>query len=223
MPSNASLPELPYYRFRSDVVTPPAVPVVTLEEAKAYLAITGTDDDALITSLITSATQLSEEYCKRKFINTAMLAQADDDLYFKPWWRGVRQGAFAMLSTWRSFTLPWLALFSVESVKVMSRSGVETTIDPTGYIVDTSSKNRPGRIVLKLETVISVDPAECNALRVAYTAGYGAVASNVPESIKLGIKNMITYMYNHRGECGGDVVKDSGAGPLFNPYRLLQV
>ncbi len=223
MPSNASLPELPYYRFRSDVTTPPAVPVVTLDEAKAYLAMTAADDDVLVTALITSATQLAEEYCKRKFITTAILAQADDDLYFKPWWRGVRQGAFAMLSTWRSFSLPWLALLAVQSVKVMSRGGVETTVDPAGYIVDLSTKNRPGRVVLKLETVINVDPAECNALRVAYTAGYGPAASNVPEAIKLGIKNMITYMYNHRGECGGDVVKDSGAGQLFNPYRWLQV
>lgn len=50
------------------LVTPPATEPVTLEEAKLHLRIDGTEEDSLISALITAARQKAEEYTKRAFI-----------------------------------------------------------------------------------------------------------------------------------------------------------
>lgn len=50
------------------LVTPPAMEPVTLEEAKLHLRIDGTEEDSLISALITAARQKAEEYTRRAFI-----------------------------------------------------------------------------------------------------------------------------------------------------------
>ena len=46
-----------------------------------------------------------------------------------------------------------------------------------------------------------------NAIEVVYVAGYGATAGSVPESIRLALKQWATFLYEHRGENEGSVLK----------------
>jgi len=50
------------------LVTPPTIEPVTLEEVKLHLRVDGTEEDSLISALITAARQKAEEYTKRAFI-----------------------------------------------------------------------------------------------------------------------------------------------------------
>lgn len=50
------------------LVTPPTIEPVTLEEAKLHLRVDGTEEDNLITALITAARQKAEDYTRRAFI-----------------------------------------------------------------------------------------------------------------------------------------------------------
>ncbi|WP_434565154.1 head-tail connector protein [Thermoanaerobacterium thermosaccharolyticum] len=50
------------------LVTPPAMEPVTLEEAKLHLRIDGNEEDSLISALIMAARQKCEEYTRRAFI-----------------------------------------------------------------------------------------------------------------------------------------------------------
>lgn len=50
------------------LVTPPAMEPVTLEEVKLHLRVDVTEEDSLISALITAARQKAEEYTKRAFI-----------------------------------------------------------------------------------------------------------------------------------------------------------
>lgn len=50
------------------LVTPPTIEPVTLEEVKLHLRVDGTEEDSLISALITAARQKAEEYTKRVFI-----------------------------------------------------------------------------------------------------------------------------------------------------------
>lgn len=50
------------------LVTPPAIEPITLEEAKLHLRVDGTEENSLISALITAARQKAEEYTRRAFI-----------------------------------------------------------------------------------------------------------------------------------------------------------
>jgi len=54
------------------VITPASTYPVSLTEAKSHLKVDTTADDTYITSIIKAATQLSEEYTNRFFINTVI-------------------------------------------------------------------------------------------------------------------------------------------------------
>jgi uncharacterized phiE125 gp8 family phage protein len=58
-----------------EVVTAPTVEPVTLEEAKSYCRIDGTDDDAQITKLIIACRKEAERVTNRAFITQTILAQ----------------------------------------------------------------------------------------------------------------------------------------------------
>src|SRR5215469_16680870 len=76
------------------LVTPPAVEPVLLADAKGQARIDTTDDDTLVTNLITGARQWAERYTGRAFITQTWQMALDlwpgiDDAY---WWDGMRQG-----------------------------------------------------------------------------------------------------------------------------------
>ena len=50
------------------LVTPPAVPLITLNEAKLHEKIDEDEDDILIQNQIEAATRMAEEFTRRAFI-----------------------------------------------------------------------------------------------------------------------------------------------------------
>ena len=65
-------------KYRSLVrVTEPTVDPISLDQAKAHLRIDSNDEDALITSLITTASRWAEDYCDRTWILTQWKMSVD--------------------------------------------------------------------------------------------------------------------------------------------------
>ncbi|MGE5553301.1 MAG: head-tail connector protein [Betaproteobacteria bacterium] len=160
------------------LITPPDVEPVTLQEAKAHLRIDGTEEDALITALITAA----REYCE------ACQSRA----YLEQTWELVLD-AFPKEAY---IELPRPPLRSIVSVKYIDKDGAETTWDPTNYVVDTASQ--PGRLVLaygKTWPAVTLRPA---GVRVQYKAGYGTAASAVPARVRQAMLLLIGHWYEHR-------------------------
>lgn len=213
---------LPFYRFRTDIVTPASEYPIDLAGLKAHLRITSADDDAYLTSMIPAIVEMGEQYMRRRLLTTELAAYADDAVYLQPWWQGIMTGARAVLSLTREFVLPWMPLQSVEALKLYARQDpTPITVDASGYLVDVSTRNQLGRIALKLETVLSVDPREINALGVEYTVGYES-AGDIPPPIITGLYVLGAFMYNNRGDCGGqDPIKASSADAYLRPYRLM--
>ena len=54
------------------VVTPAASEPITLTEAKNFLRVDGTDDDTLISALISAAREMCESYCRRILVTTTI-------------------------------------------------------------------------------------------------------------------------------------------------------
>src|SRR5260370_28067499 len=136
------------------VVTPPAVEPITLDEAKLHLRVTGTDDDAYITGLITAARQYIEKEQNRAFITQTLLQTCDafPDLpnatlkFFIPTYSVESYLARAISLMSGPLRLYRPPLVSVTSVTYLDQNGVQQTLalNPSpglpGYIVDADAE-----------------------------------------------------------------------------------
>src|SRR6185503_18271607 len=110
------------------LITPPAIEPVTLAGAKLHLKVDTTDDDTLITQLITTARARTEWHTQRA-LNT--------------------QSWILWLDCWPPcgiIEIPLPPLQSVSSVTVYAPDDSTTVLDPATYQVDATSA--PARLTL---------------------------------------------------------------------------
>jgi len=160
------------------VVTAPTEEPVTLSEAKLHCRVDGSDDDALLSSLIAAARAACEVLARRAFVTRTL------DYRLASWPAG------------RSIVLPLPPLVSVTSIAYTDEDGVAGTVPSTDYVV--YSQVEPGLIVLK--PVASWPAATLMpgpALVVRYVAGFGAAAA-VPAEYKHAIKLTVGHWYENR-------------------------
>lgn len=165
----------------SKLIVPPTVEPVALDEMKNHARIDHDGDDALIASLITAARQWAEQYTRRAFIaQTYQMTLDAEDAHD------------------RSIRLAYPPLIAVNSVELVDEADVATTLGAENYFVDTMSE--PGRLVWKSIAPWPIALREVNGIVIEYVAGYGDAAGDVPEAIKLAIKQIAAHWYEHRGE-----------------------
>lgn len=186
-------------------VTPPASEPVTLDEAKLHLREDGTAQDAYINSLITAA----REYVENDILRALITQQ---------WQRKVDWFPRDVLEP---ILLPRPPLQSVESVTFIDDAGNPQTLDPATYIVDTDSL--PGRVWRHPDVQWpETDLGRPNAVTVNYTAGYGGIASDVPEPLVHAIKLLVAQLFeNRQPEITGKTVSALGKSYdwLVAPYK----
>lgn len=167
---------------------------LTLLQVKAHLIITVTDDDTMLTALITQCRKAIEEYCAISIVTKTVTLIAD---LSKEW------------------ELPYGPVTGIQGVS--TRTGSEGS-GPGTYATQTSGWTTEG------EEFMSFVPAggggfnpgvpftgffqwgpyatypefPYNRYKIVYTAGYGTV----PEPLKLAILNEIAFRYERRGETG---------------------
>jgi uncharacterized phiE125 gp8 family phage protein len=187
------------------ILTPPAVEPVTLADAKAHLKVDVSDDDALIGRLIAAARARAEWHLGR-----ALISQS---------WR-------LWLDTWPCdgiVEIPLPPLQSVASVTTYALDDTATVLDPVTYQVDAASQ--PARLMLKSNTAQPPDLIgglrAINSVAIAFTAGYGDSASDVPSGICAALLELIAFLYEHRGEAPAELPLDVLA--LLAPYRVLHL
>ena len=159
------------------LITAPATEPVTLTQAKLQCRVDGTDEDALLTLLITAARRAAE----------------------------IRTGRALVTQTWElaldafpvsAIELPMPPVQSITSIKYLDAAGVEQTIDAANYALDSYGGLRHWALpAYGLEWPDTLDAA--NAVKIRFAAGYGA-ADAVPEDIKMWMLMSIGTMYTHR-------------------------
>ena len=183
------------------LVTPPALEPVTLADAKAHLKVDTADDDALIGTLITAARARAEWHTGRALIAQSWILWLDafpDD--------GVIE-------------VPLPPLKSVDSVTLFDAQNADTAVDTANYAVDTASQ--PGRIVFGCTYVPPANLRRRNAAAVAFDAGYGSAASDVPADIREAILEIVAGLYVNRGD--GPDGEPLAAQALLAPYRVFKL
>ena len=195
------------------LVTAPTIEPVTVAEAKLFARIDVTADDALVNDLITAARKWCEQWRGR-----AMLTQTwnlfldtfphlDMGLFRDPAFTPIGaqyRGGYASSYAWQQppILVPISPVASVTSVIYTPFGGSPTTLDPTTYVVDLSNVYAP-RLVPQFGQMWPTDLlVSANGVQVQFVAGYGANPSDVPEQLRLAVKQLVAFWYLNRDAAG---------------------
>jgi uncharacterized phiE125 gp8 family phage protein len=160
------------------LVTGPTVPPISVDEAKDQARISDTASDLLIANYIEAAREAAELYMGRGLLTQTWKLTLD---------------AFANV-----IPLPMAApLQSITSVKYYDENGVLQTLATSVY--DTDLVSRPGRVTLKVDqTWPTLQTLKRNGLvEITYVVGWTS-ADLIPERIKQGIRQYVTYLDQDR-------------------------
>lgn len=204
------------------LVTPPAEEPVSLADAKLHLRVDISDDDALITALISAARQAAEMLTGRQIVTARWKLVLDS--FPGP----SLMGSFASSAAGDPFSLPGHAILlpksplaSVVSIQYMDMSGSWQTMPATDYTVDVACE--PARITPVFGKIWPISLPQIGGVAVTFDAGYGPAAS-VPEGIKAWMKLRIDSLYNHRGETAvvtGRLEPLPYVDRLLDPFRVV--
>ena len=168
----------------------PASEPVTLAEAKLYLRVDGTGEDSLITSMIAAAREAAEQYLRRSLITQTWKVAYDDAMPDE-------------------VKLPFGPVQSITSVKSITSAGVETTISASTYTLNAAK-----------DTLCFDASVHGFVVEIVYVAGYGASASSVPSSIRLGLMSHLSALFDARGQ---EVAIPPSAVMLYQPFREVRL
>lgn len=146
------------------IVTPPATEPLTVAEAKAQLNIAASDDshDVELASKIAAARQEWERDTSKALITRTIEHRL-------PMWLDV-------------IRLTVHPVIAISSIIYVDNNGDEQTLDAANYYLDIDEV----RFKTNFNKPALEDRSE--AVRITYTAGYGAASTDVPEIDKLAIK-----------------------------------
>ncbi len=176
--------------------TPPGEEPVTLAEAKAFLNVGDSSEDAWISQLIVAVRRACEMWTSRALVTQTWT-----------WWldrfpvtanREAPRSGYYQLPVdhfdqhTRQLDIPLPPLQSVTSITTYGRDHIGTVFPASNYFVDVESE--PGRIVLNSAAFWPTGLREANAVEVEFVAGFGSAAL-VPDLLKQGMLLWIKLLY----------------------------
>ena len=168
--------------------------VEATEEAKAYLRIHGTDEDALTARLIRSAAELAERFTGR----TLVAREFTEVLRASAAWQ-------------RLAASPVRAILGVETWPV---EGTAAALPAEAYTVDIDAA---GEGWVRLTA-----PVDAPRVRVRFEAGLAMGWAELPEPLPQGAVWLAAHLYTHRDDAGG-AGPPAAVRALWRPYRKLRI
>ncbi|MDB5569075.1 MAG: hypothetical protein JWN93_258 [Hyphomicrobiales bacterium] len=185
------------------LLNPPSVEPISLAQAKAWLRVTGADEDDLIAGLVVAARTLVETVTR-----TALLAQT---------WRVV-------LDAWPAdgLRVPLAPFRSVVALRTLAADGAEQIVPASSYVVDASpAEARVRFLVAPAQPGRSVAGAEMDLV-----VGFAAAPEEVPEPLRHAVRLLLARWYEQRGDAGTDSAAERLPGAvaaLLAPYRRVRL
>ena len=190
------------YQLLAAPVTEP----ITLAQAKQHLNVDTSDDDAVITLLITAARQYAEQLTRSSFITQQWSLVLD---------------AFPR----HAVLLEHGPVQSIDSITYWDMNNTIQTVAPATYVADLSGLF--ARVAPKFGQIWPPTLPQIGAVTLSFTAGYGVTADAVPPGLVHWMKMRIGTLYEHREEVvsarGVIVTPLSFVDGLLDAYRLAMV
>ncbi len=190
----------------SYLLTGPASEPVALADAKAFLKLDTTDDDALVSTLITAARLHVEGTTGR-----ALLSQG---------WRVV-------LDDWPPgglVRLPVSPLLSLTAITAYDAAGDPVSLPLTGVLWDATAA--PTVLFLPAGYGVAQILRQRQGIEIDYVAGYGADPADVPATLKQALLTLVAYWLENRDAvviAGSGSVVPTGIDLLLAPYRSVRL
>lgn len=164
---------------------------VSLNEARNWLRMGTTIDDAVVAGLVRAATGICEA-----FIGQWLIVRAGEEMLpYRP--EGAQPGARPIVA--------------IEGVALMLPGGSEAALDSAGYGV-AIGHDGTARITIS-------DPGAADRVRVSYRAGLAEGANGIPEAIRQGILRMMQHLHDARD--GSGAAPPAAIAALWQPWRRL--
>ena len=176
------------------VTVAPTKEPLLLHEAKEHLQVEHDSDDAYIATLVKAARAWVETHTARALITRTLVVDFDAEEAESP------------------ITLPLAPLGTLTSVAYFAVDGTSTTVSAADYYTVGTD---PARLVALNTGWYLYRPWK--ALRVTYTAGYGASGESVPDDIMHALKICVHALWTD------PLAKEmpAAAAMLLAPYRRL--
>lgn len=178
-----------------ELVTAPAA-LFTLAEAKAHLRVEHDEEDALIATYLAAAVAHFDGYSG--ILGRCLLNQV---------WK-VTLPVFPA----RAFSLPLPGVQTV-TIAYLDANNVEQTLGQNDFFIGCD-----GVVHFLPETGWPASYARPDAVRITFTAGYGATPDKVPAPIRAAVLFKLGDLFNQRGGSNGN---EALINTLIAPYRLV--
>ena len=169
-------------RFRTlRKITEPTAEPLTVAEAKGHLRVEHSDDDTIISNVITSAREYVETYLD----STLMLTQYKMTLDLFPAHIELPKSPLSTVSGYDSITLTYT-----------TDTEATVTLSTSEYRVDSHAV--PAVLRPLYGDSWPSHLADYNSIEVTFWAGYGSTSAAVPQRIRNAMLMLITHLYENR-------------------------
>lgn len=165
-----------------------------LGEAKAYLRVEGSEEDAMLERLIGSAAELCE-----RFLQQALL----------------RRGFSETLELSGAWTRLGMApVQSISAVEGVRSDGSTVAISADSYAIDIDAHGEGWVRVSQVDDAVRI--------KVKYQAGVAADWASLPEALRQGMVRLTAHLFTHR-DGPGDAGPPAAVTALWRPWRRMRI
>ncbi len=196
-----------------EIVTPPAIEPVSVDEAKLRLRIDHDDEDAMLGDLIAATRERVERLLGQALITRRVREVRD----------GWRLGGEPCPSVIRLALGPVSQLHEISTVDA---SGAEALAPLSDFILDAASV--PGRIALADGASWPPTGQVIMAVAIEYDAGYGGDPADCPGPLREAILALVaeSYVYRtgaERGAVSEEIALPATVSGLLSSYRRVRL
>jgi uncharacterized phiE125 gp8 family phage protein len=193
-------------RFSKVLDTAATSEPIALSEAKLFLKVDTSDDDALIGTIISSAREYVENFTGYQLLSATYTQYLDK---------------FPNKNT--AIELLMNPVSAVTHVKYYDSNNTLQTWDTANY--DTDLKGKPARITLANDATFPTVYDRTNAVEIKFVAGYASTsATGFPKQLLNAMYLIIGHLYENRQDViVGSIVSEmkKGADSILRQYRIF--